>query len=80
LKPDDINNNIIKISEEFEKIMQELSGNKLLTQSKKVEIQNKINTTFFTIAGILFLLYSMRDKSLLNYEELSSYNGMVEYE
>jgi hypothetical protein len=22
----------------------------------------------------------MRDKSLLNYEELSSYNGMVEYE
>ena len=80
LKPEDLTNNIIKISEEFEVITQELSWNKLLTYSKKVEIQNKIKTTFFTISGILFLLYSIRNKSLLNHKELSKYNGMLEYE
>lgn len=80
LKPEDLTNNIIKISEEFEVITQELSWNKLLTYSKKVEIQNQIKTTFFTISGILFLLYSIRNKSLLNHKELSKYNGMLEYE
>jgi hypothetical protein len=80
LKPEDLNHNIKKISEEFEKIVQELSWNKLLTESKKSEIQDKIKTTFFTIAGILFLLYNIRDKALLNHKELSEYNGMIEYE
>jgi hypothetical protein len=80
LKPEDLSNNIIKISKEFEEIIQELSWNKLLTHSKKIEIQNKIKTTFFTIAGILFLLYNIRDKALLNHKKLSEYNWLIEYE
>jgi len=80
LKPDNITQNIIQISAQFEDITKELLSNKLLTNSKKKDIQSKIEKIFFTISWILFLLYNLREKSQNNYKELWEYNGNIEYE
>lgn len=80
LKPEQITQNILQISEQFDEITQDLSSSKLLTHSKKQDIQNKIEKIFFTISWILFLLYNLRDKSIENYKELWEYNGNIEFE
>lgn len=80
LKPENITKNIIQISEQFAEITQELSSNKLLTNSKKKDIQLKIEKTFFTISWILFLLYNLREKSQDNCKQLWEYSGNIEYE
>lgn len=80
LKPEDITKNITKISWEFESIIYDLSWKKLLTNSKKIDIQNKINKAFFTISGILYLLYALRDKTCENQQELRDYTWVIELE
>ncbi|MCP4523225.1 MAG: hypothetical protein GY828_03325 [Candidatus Gracilibacteria bacterium] len=80
LKPSDMSENIVKISKEFEEITAQLSGDGLMTFSKKQEIKNKIENTFFTLSGILFLLYHLKNKSHQNSQELGEYDGVEEFE
>jgi hypothetical protein len=80
LKPENITKNILQIWEQFNQITQDLSSNKLLTNSKKQDIHLKIEKIFFTISWILFLLYNLREKTRANYKELWEYNGKIEYE
>lgn len=80
LKPENITQNILQISEEFEEIIKELLSSKLLTLSKKKDIQNKIEKIFFTISWILFLLYSLREKTNKNNEELKNYKWAIEFQ
>jgi hypothetical protein len=57
-----------------------LSSEKLLTNSKKELIMKKIQATFFSLSGVVFLLYRLLEKSKKNREELEKYSGEVEYE
>ena len=63
---------IQSIQKNFAYITQELSSTKLLTLSKKQIIRSKIDETFFTLSGILFLLYSLKEKTLENTQLLEN--------
>lgn len=63
---------IQSIQKNFAYITQELSSTKLLTLSKKQTIRSKIDETFFTLSGILFLLYSLKQKTLENTQLLEN--------
>ena len=63
---------IQSIQKNFAYITQELSSTKLLTLSKKQTIRSKIDETFFTLSGILFLLYSLKEKTLENTQLLEN--------
>ncbi|MDQ7022140.1 MAG: hypothetical protein Q9M97_01160 [Candidatus Gracilibacteria bacterium] len=57
-----------------------LNSDKLLTNSKKEEILIKITNSFFSLSGVIFLLYSLKDKTQNNLNELNNYSGKIEYE
>jgi len=71
---------IENICSTFENIISELKSNKLLTNSKKQKIRNKIDNVFFILSGIIFLLYNLKEKTQNNINTLNSYNWEVEYE
>ncbi len=68
----DIWDEIKSIENKFEKIIQELSSNNLLTISKKEKIHKNIKETFFTISWILFLLYWLKQKIIENLNDLEN--------
>ena len=80
LKPNDISNKIKNIYLDFEEIILELNSSKLLTNTKKEKIKDKIDNVFFMLSGILFLLYKLKNKTESNLEELNSYDWLIEYE
>ena len=57
-----------------------LSSDKLLTNSKKEDILLKIKNSFFSLSGVIFLLYSLKKKTEKNLEELNNYSWKIEYE
>lgn len=76
-----------KIWEKISKIMLNiaevtgmLNSNKLLTYSKKDDIKKKIDSSFFTLSGIIFLLYSLKQKTENNLEDLKNVKWKSEYE
>jgi len=76
-----------KIWEEIKKIMLNiaeitwiLSSDNLLTNSKKEEIFQKIKNSFFALSWVIFLLYSLKEKTDKNLEELENYSWKIEYE
>lgn len=79
LKNDDINKNIEKIVTNFWSVVSELKSNKLLTNTKKEKIFDKINSSFFTLSQIVFVLHRLRDKSENNNVILENENMEVEY-
>lgn len=68
----DIWNEIKNIEGKFEKIIQDLSSNNLLTISKKQDIYTNVQETFFTISGIFFLLYWLKQKVIENLSDLEN--------
>lgn len=72
LSPQMMDEEIQSIQKNFAYITKELSSTKLLTLSKKQTIRSKIDETFFTLSGILFLLYSFKEKTLENTQLLEN--------
>lgn len=72
LSPQMMDEEIESIQKNFAYITKELSSTKLLTLSKKQTIRSKIDETFFTLSGILFLLYSLKEKTLENTQLLEN--------
>jgi len=68
------------ISENINFIIQSLKWDELLTNSVKNKISFKIKETFFVLSWIIFLLYSLKEKTENNITELSNYNWLAEYE
>jgi len=73
---EDIQNIMLNVAE----ITWMLSSNILLTNSKKEEILQKIKNSFFSLSWIIFLLYSLKQKTEKNLDELNNYSWKVEYE
>ena len=80
LKPKELLNNINSINSEINQIVSDLKSNKLLTTSKKVKIRSRLDKIFFTLSGVLFLLYKLKQKTSFNIDELVSYKWKIEYE
>lgn len=76
----DLSKKIEKIDLKISEIIDFLNSNKLLTNSKKQEILEKIKYSFFSLSWILFLLYSLKEKSDENIKQLSDYSWKIEYE
>ena len=76
----EISKNIEKIIEDIWEITAILSSKNLLTNSKKEEILTKIKNTFFSLSGIIFLLYSLKEKTEKNIKNLENYSWEIEYE
>ena len=57
-----------------------LNSDKLLTNSKKEEILEKIKNSLFALSWIIFLLYSLKQETQKNFEELNNYSWNIEYE
>jgi len=76
----DLLKKIEKIDLKISEIIDFLNSNKLLTNSKKQEILEKIKYSFFSLSWILFLLYSLKEKSDENIKQLSDYSWKIEYE
>lgn len=72
--------NIQKIMLDIAEITAILNSDKLLTNSKKEEILVKIKNSFFSLSGVIFLLYSLKEETEKNLKELNNYSGKVEYE
>jgi hypothetical protein len=51
-----------------------LNSDNLLTNSKKEEILEKIRNSFFALSGVIFLLYSLKEKTDNNLDELNNYS------
>lgn len=73
-------NDIQKIMLNIAEITGILSSENLLTHSKKQEIVEKIQITFFSLSWVVFLLYELKEKAQENYDELSTYSWNIEYE
>ncbi len=80
ISEDEIQNKIEKITKNIDFIIWELNSNKLLTNTKKEKVKEKINKTLFTLSWIIFLLYNLKEKTLQNISELSGYKWKIEYE
>lgn len=68
------------ISGNIENIMKDIQSNKLLTNSKKDEIREKIETTFFTISGVYFSLAQLLYKTERNIWKLEDIGEGIEYQ
>ena len=68
-----------KIQTNIEEIINFLNSKKLLTNSKKEEIKNKIQDIFFSLSGIAYILYENKKKLEENRENLKNYNWLEEY-
>ncbi len=75
-----ISQRLNKIMLHVAEITEILSSNNLLTNTKKEEILAKIKHTFFSLAGVIFLLYGLQKKATQNLEELENYSWKAEYE
>ena len=75
-----IQTKIEEIEINISEITQILKSNKLLTNSKKQEILNKIKQSFFALSWVIFLLYSLKQETQKNFEELNNYSWNIEYE
>jgi hypothetical protein len=76
-----------QIWEKIQKIMLDiaeitwiLNSNNLLTNSKKEEILIKITNSLFSLSWVIFLLYSLKEKTQENLDELNNYSWKIEYE
>lgn len=61
-------------------ILNILSWDKLLTNSVKSSVSNKIKQTFFLISGLVYILYNLKYKTQKSIEELNNYDWLEEYE
>lgn len=68
-----------KISWDFEYISKELNSEKLLTNTKKDELLEKINYAFFLMSWIYFNLYMLLEKTKKNIFELENLDWKTEY-
>lgn len=68
-----------KISWDFEYISKELNSEKLLTNTKKDELLEKINYAFFLMSWIYFNLYILLEKTKKNIFELENIDWKTEY-
>jgi len=75
-----ISDNIQKIMLNVAEITWILSSDNLLTNSKKEEILVKIKNSFFSLSGVVFLLYSLKEETEKNVDELTNYSWKIEYE
>lgn len=69
-----------KISEDFAYISEELHSTKLLTNTRKKELLEKITYAFFLLSGIYFNLYVLLQKTEKNIFELENIEWKSEYE
>jgi hypothetical protein len=58
----------------------ELTSTKLLTNTKKQEIKQKIDSSLFSLSWVIFLLYTLRNKTIENIWELDNYKWKVDLE
>lgn len=74
-----VTDNIQNITSNFTQIVADLQSKKLLTNSKKEIIKNKIDSSFFALSGVVFLLYNLLWKINTNLTELDSISAEVHY-
>lgn len=75
-----IQNKIEKITKNISFIVWELNSKKLLTNTKKEKIKEKINQSLFSLSWIIFLLYKLKQKTTQNITELTDYKWKIDYE
>jgi len=71
---------IENIEKNISEIIKLLNSNNLLTNTKKQYIKNKINSSFFALSWVVFLLYLLKKQTDKNLQDLQNINSSIEYE